>query len=160
MDYDIEIRVNEIPYRARVPATLTLLGLLRDRLHLTGTKEGCAIGECGACSVVLDGRLVNACLVLAVEANGSSVRTVEGEAVGEQLSDLQRAFVERHALQCGFCTPGMIMAARELLERKPSPSDDDIVEALAGSLCRCTGYETAIAAVRAVADRRASGGAR
>jgi aerobic carbon-monoxide dehydrogenase small subunit len=158
MHYDISITVNDVGYQTRVAADVTLMRLLRDHLHLGGTKEGCGIGECGACCVRLDGKLVNACLVLAVEASGGSVRTIEGEAKGDQLSDLQQAFIDHHALQCGFCTPGMIMAASDLLARTPSPTDDQIVEALAGSLCRCTGYETAIAAVRAASRGRKGGG--
>ncbi len=158
MEYDVRITVNGERYQARVPASLTLLRMLREVLHLTGTKEGCSIGECGACSVILDGKLVNACMVLAVECDGSVVRTVEGEGAMDKLSDLQQAFVDNHALQCGFCTPGMLMAARELLERKPDPTDDDIIEAMAGQICRCTGYETAIEAVRRVARKGQAGG--
>ncbi len=151
MHYEIELMVNGISHRGRTTAGTTLLHFLRDDLHLTGTKEGCGIGECGACSVILDGKVVNACLVLAVEANGATVQTIEGELKGEELSDLQQAFVDHHALQCGFCTPGMVIAARDLLRRNPSPSDDDIIEAIAGNLCRCTGYESVVAAVRSVA---------
>jgi carbon-monoxide dehydrogenase small subunit len=159
MEYDVKLTVNGVCYEARVPAGLTLLRMLRDELHLTGTKEGCGIGECGACAVILDGKLVNACMVLAVEANGAQVKTIEGEG-REDLSDLQQAFIDHHALQCGFCTPGMIMAARELLDRNPKPTEDDIVEAMAGQVCRCTGYVTAIAAIQDVVNRRPSGGAR
>lgn len=160
MDYDIELTVNGLPYQTRVPAHFTLIQLLRDKLHLTGTKEGCGIGECGACNVLLDGKLVNACMVLGVEANGADVRTIEGEADGETLSDLQQAFIKHHALQCGFCTPGMIMTARDLLRRAPTPTDDEIVEAIAGNLCRCTGYETVVQAIRDVADTKGKGGAK
>jgi len=136
---------------ASVPSGLTLLEFLRDRLYLTGTKEGCGIGECGACTVLFDGKPVTACLVLAVEADGCSVETVEGEATDGQLSVLQRVFVETGAVQCGFCTPGMIMSARGLLRRNPTPSDNEIVEAMAGNLCRCTGYEAILTAVRLAA---------
>jgi len=136
---------------ASVPSGLTLLEFLRDRLYLTGTKEGCGIGECGACTVLLDGKPVTACLVLAVEADGCTVETVEGEATDGQLSVLQRAFVETGAVQCGFCTPGMIMSARGLLRRNQNPSDDEIVEAMAGNLCRCTGYVAILDAVRLAA---------
>lgn len=138
---------------AAVPAGMTLLEFVRGRLHLTGTKEGCAIGECGACTVLLDGRPVTACLVLAVEADGASVETIEGEAQDGELSALQRAFIETGAIQCGFCTPGMIMSARGLLRRNPNPTDEEVVEAMAGNLCRCTGYEAILAAVRAAAER-------
>jgi carbon-monoxide dehydrogenase small subunit len=155
---EIQLRVNGVEYRETVPTYLTLLQLLRDRLQLTGTKEGCGIGECGACTVIMDGRAVTACLVLAVEADGSELRTVEGEMRGGELSALQRSFIEHGATQCGFCTPGMIMSARELLERKADPSREDIVEAIAGNLCRCTGYEPIITAVQAVSGARKPGG--
>lgn len=148
--------VNGALETARVPAGLTLLEFLRGRLHLTGTKEGCAIGECGACTVLLDGKPVTACLVLAVEADGATVETVEGEAADGELSTLQQAFVEAGAVQCGFCTPGMIMAARGLLRRNPNPTSDEIVEAIAGNLCRCTGYEAIIDAVHRAARREAA----
>lgn len=160
MEYDIEVTVNGIRFQTRVDANETVSRLLRDRLHLTGTKEGCGIGECGACSIIVDGKLMNACLMLAVEVNGSNLQTIEGEAKGENLSELQQAFIDHHALQCGFCTPGMIMAARDLLDRNPNPTNDDIIEAMAGNLCRCTGYETVIAAVRDVASGKTKVGAR
>lgn len=131
---------------------MTLLELIRDRLHLTGTKEGCGIGECGACTVLLDGKPVTSCLVLAVEADGAAVETIEGEAKNGELSLLQKAFVETGAVQCGFCTPGMIMSARGLLRRNPNPTDAEIVEAMAGNLCRCTGYEAILRAVRLCAE--------
>ena len=160
MDYDIELTVNGVQYQTRIPASFTLIQLLRDKLHLTGTKEGCGIGECGACNVLFNGTLVNACMVLGVEANGAELQTIEGEADGETLSDLQQAFIKHHALQCGFCTPGMIMSGRDLLRRTPAPTDDEIVEAIAGNLCRCTGYETIVQAIREVADTRGKGGAK
>jgi carbon-monoxide dehydrogenase small subunit len=131
---------------------MTLLEFVRGHLQLTGTKEGCGIGECGACTVLLDGKPVTACLVLAVEADGATVETIEGEVKDGELSLLQRAFVETGAVQCGFCTPGMIMSARGLLRRRPNPSDEEIVEAMAGNLCRCTGYEAILRAVRLTAE--------
>ncbi|MBP1706175.1 MAG: molybdopterin-dependent oxidoreductase, partial [Chloroflexi bacterium] len=138
--------------RVEVPGGLTLLRLLKDELHLPGVKEGCGIGECGACTVIVDGQPVNACLVLAAEVDGSTVETVEGEGAGPgELSPLQRALIDHGAIQCGFCTPGMIASARALLERNPAPARDEIVEALAGNLCRCTGYEPLVEAVEAVA---------
>ncbi len=158
--FEITLKVNGIEYRETVPAHMTLLQLLRDRLLLTGTKEGCGIGECGACTAIMDGKSVASCLVLAVEADGSEIRTVEGEARDGQLSALQQAFIEHGATQCGFCTPGMIMSAQELLDRKPNPSREEIVEAIAGNLCRCTGYEPIVAAVEAVARRAAGRGSR
>jgi len=157
MMHEIALTVNGRRERATVPATTTLLELLRDALHLTGTKEGCGIGECGACTVLLDGLPVTACLVLAVETDGCDVRTIEGEADGGRLSALQQAFIDAGAVQCGFCTPGMIMSARALLERNPTPSDADIVEAIAGNLCRCTGYEAIVRAVRLAAARPEGG---
>ncbi len=140
---------------ATVPAGMTLLEFLRGRLCLVGTKEGCGIGECGACTVLLDGKPVTACLVLAVEADGGAVDTIEGEARDGELSALQKAFIEAGAIQCGFCTPGMIMSARGLLRRIPNPTDDEIVEAMAGNLCRCTGYEAILEAVRVAAQAKA-----
>ena len=157
MIHDIRFTVNGQPEQATVPATMTLLDLLRDQLALTGTKEGCGIGECGACTVLLDGKPVTSCLMLAVEADGHDIKTIEGEAVGGDLSVLQQAFIDEGAIQCGFCTPGMIMSARGLLNHTLDPSDEDIVEAIAGNLCRCTGYEAIVAAIRLAADRLAHG---
>ena len=125
----------------------TLLDVLRDELRLTGTKEGCGTGDCGACSVIVDGRLLCSCLMLAVEAEGKSVQTIEGMAAGEALHPLQRKFIEHAALQCGICTPGILIAARSLLERNPDPSESEVRYWLAGNLCRCTGYHKIIDAV-------------
>jgi len=147
----IRLTVNGKPEEATVPSGMTLLEFLRERLFLTGAKEGCGAGECGACTVLLDGSPVTACLVLAAEVDGRSVETVEGEAKEGDLSSLQKAFIEEGAIQCGFCTPGMILSARALLTRNPDPTDEEIVEAIAGNLCRCTGYEAIVAAVRRAA---------
>ena len=125
----------------------TLLEVLRDEMHLTGTKEGCGTGDCGACSVTVDGRLICSCLMLGVEAQGKSIQTIEGMAMGEHLHVLQRKFLEHAALQCGICTPGMLIAARSLLERNPDPSETEVRYWLAGNLCRCTGYNKIIEAV-------------
>jgi carbon-monoxide dehydrogenase small subunit len=119
---------------------MTLLGLLREKLALTGTKNGCEAGECGACTVLLDGEPVNSCMVLAVEANGREVTTVEGLSQDEALSPLQKAFVRHNAVQCGFCTPGVLISAHALLERNPYPTEEEVQQALVGNLCRCTGY--------------------
>ena len=158
--HEIHFSVNGQAEHASVPATMTLLDLLRDRLALTGTKEGCGIGECGACTVLVDGRPVTSCLMLAVEADGHRIETIEGEAIGGELSILQQAFIDAGAIQCGFCTPGMIMSARGLLNRTPDPTDDEIIEAIAGNLCRCTGYEAIVEAIRLARDRLAEGGER
>ena len=150
---DITVKVNGNEYRENVPANMTLLQFLKGRLLLTGTKDGCGIGECGACTVIMDGKTVTSCLVLAVEADGAEIRTIEGEAGDGQLTGLQEAFIEYGGTQCGFCTPGMIMSAQDLLERNPNPSREEIAEAIAGNLCRCTGYEPIIEAVEAVARK-------
>jgi carbon-monoxide dehydrogenase small subunit len=128
-----------------------LLDVLRDELNMTGTKEGCGTGDCGACSVTLDGRLVCSCLVLGVEAQGKSIQTIEGMANGETLHVLQRKFLEHAALQCGICTPGFLIAARSLLERNNNPTEEEVRFWLAGNLCRCTGYNNIITAVLAAA---------
>jgi carbon-monoxide dehydrogenase small subunit len=125
----------------------TLLDVLRDELHLTGTKEGCGTGDCGACSVTMDGRLVCSCLVLGVEAQGHKIETIEGMADGEALHPLQRNFIDMAALQCGICTPGVLVAAKNLLEKNPDPSETEVRFWLAGNLCRCTGYDKIIRAV-------------
>ena len=126
----------------------TMLDVLRDELHLTGTKEGCGSGDCGACSVTVDGRLVCSCLMLGVEAQGKTIRTIEGMAEGGQLHVLQRKFLEHAALQCGICTPGFLIAARSLLEGNPHPTDEEVRYGLAGNLCRCTGYQKIVEAVQ------------
>ncbi len=125
----------------------TLLDVLRDELHLTGTKEGCATGDCGACSVSLDGVLVCSCLVLGVETGGKKIETIEGMADGDELHPLQRKFVEHVALQCGICTPGLLVAARSLLAKNPDPTEEEVRFGLAGNLCRCTGYQNIVNAV-------------
>ena len=126
----------------------TLLDCLRDRLGLTGAKEGCGTGDCGACSIILEGRLVCSCLVLGVEAENREIETVEGLAEGDNLHPLQRKFLEHAALQCGICTPGILMAAKALLDRNPSPTEEEIRFGLAGNLCRCTGYDKIVRAVQ------------
>jgi len=153
-EIDIKVKVNGIAYRERVPAHMTLLQFLKEKLFLTGTKEGCGRGECGACTVIMDGRTVNSCLVLAVEADRSKIRTIEGEAKSGRLTTLQKAFIDYGGTQCGFCTPGMIMSGQNLLEGNPKPSREEIVEAIAGNLCRCTGYEPIIQAIEAVSRKK------
>jgi carbon-monoxide dehydrogenase small subunit len=152
----VRITVNGELYEATVPVHRTLLEFIRRDARLLGTKRGCETGDCGACSVLLDGTLVVSCLVLAVEANGRQVLTVEGLAEGRALHPLQEAFVEHGAVQCGFCTPGMLMAAKALLDRTSDPTEEDIREALAGNLCRCTGYARILRAVQAAAAKLAA----
>ncbi len=130
-----------------------LLDVLRNRLGLTGTKEGCGSGDCGACTITLDGRIVCACLVLAAEAEGATITTIEGLSNGDQLHPLQQAFIDHAALQCGICTPGILVAAKALLDRNPDPTDTELRYWLAGNLCRCTGYDKIISAVQSAAKQ-------
>jgi len=150
---NIEFKLNGRAVSVDVAPDARLLDVLRQDLGLTGTKEGCGVGECGACTVVVDGQAVNSCLYPAVKAHGRRVDTVEGLADGEVLSPLQAAFLEAGAVQCGFCTPGLLMSARALLETNPHPTDREILEALEGNLCRCTGYRDILRAVRRAAGR-------
>ena len=143
----VETTVNGDPVEFLCDTEQTLLDVLRDELELTGSKEGCGSGDCGACSVTLDGRLVCSCLVLGAEVQGKSVETIEGMAKGEDLHPLQRQFLEHAALQCGICTPGVLVAAKALLEKNPDPSETEVRYWLAGNLCRCTGYDKIIRAV-------------
>jgi carbon-monoxide dehydrogenase small subunit len=156
-NHSITVTVNGSREYLDVPSNLTLLQMLRDKLALTGTKNGCEAGECGACTVLVDGEPVNSCMMLAVEADGHEVTTVEGLARlygdEDQLSPLQEAFVEHNAVQCGFCTPGILISAHALLERNPDPTEEEIREALVGNLCRCTGYLRIIEAVQAAAEK-------
>jgi aerobic carbon-monoxide dehydrogenase small subunit len=149
----ISLTVNGEPHEAEIWAGESLLFALRERLGLPGSKNACEQGECGSCSVLLDGKLVCACLVLAAQADGHELVTVEGLAEGESLHPVQEAFVETGAVQCGFCTPGLVVATVDLLARTPQPSDDEIREALSGNLCRCTGYAKILDAVRLAAVR-------
>jgi carbon-monoxide dehydrogenase small subunit len=149
----IRLTVNGRPYEREVDAETRLLDLLREDLHLTGTKEGCGEGECGACTVLIDGRPVNSCLVLAPQVDGADVLTIEGIADGDRLHPIQQAFVDAGGVQCGFCTPGFIMSTYALLDEVPDPSDDEILTALEGNLCRCTGYGKIVEAVRLAAER-------
>ncbi len=147
MKYPLTITVNEEVYELEVPANRTLLDVIREECGLTGTKQGCGNGECGACTVLLDGEPVNACLVLALQANGKRVITVEGLSEGEKLHPIQEAFIAHGAIQCGFCTPGMVLSTKALLDKNPHPQELEIREALTGNLCRCTGYQKIVEAI-------------
>ncbi|MGB7262216.1 MAG: (2Fe-2S)-binding protein [Albidovulum sp.] len=147
----VSTTINGDPYEFLCTPDESLLDVLRNRLGLTGAKEGCGTGDCGACSVTVNGRLVCSCLVLGAEAEGADVTTIEGMATGDELHPLQRHFIEGAALQCGICTPGILVAAKALLEKNPDPSDEELRYWLAGNLCRCTGYDKIIKAVQAAA---------
>jgi carbon-monoxide dehydrogenase small subunit len=148
----ISIKVNGQPREIAVEPSWTLLETVREQLRLTGSKEGCGTGDCGACSMLVDGRLVTSCLMLAVQADGAEIKTIEGLATNGTLHPVQAAFVEKGGVQCGFCTPGMIMAAASLLEHNPSPTLEEVREGLAGNLCRCTGYAKIYESVLAAAQ--------
>jgi carbon-monoxide dehydrogenase small subunit len=148
----VRTRINGDAVEYVCDADETLLDVLRNRLGLTGAKEGCSTGDCGACSVTMDGRLTCSCLVLGAEADGAEIGTIEGMAEGEDLHPLQRRFLEHAALQCGICTPGILVAAKALLEHNPKPTETEIRFGLAGNLCRCTGYDKIVRAVMAAAD--------
>lgn len=150
----ISITVNGESYEREVVPATSLLDFLRTDLNLTGTKEGCGEGECGACAVIVNGRLVDSCLILAVEADGQKIQTVEGVSRNGRLHPLQKAFAEKGAAQCGFCTPGMIMAAKNLLDHNPKPTAEEALKAIAGNLCRCTGYGSIVDAILSAAKER------
>jgi len=145
----IRLSINGRHYDLAVPPNRTLVDLLRYDLKLTGTKKGCDEGDCGSCTVLLDGRPVNSCLVLAAQANGKSVTTIEGVETDEGLHPIQKAFVENGAIQCGFCTSGMILSGKSLLEKNPNPDELEVRTAISGNLCRCTGYQKIVEAIRA-----------
>ena len=147
---DLKFKVNGKIVELKVDDSLRLLDILRDNLGLTGTKEGCGIGECGACTVIMNGEAVNSCLILAVQVQGAEIETIENLERDDVLSKLQKAFVDKGAIQCGFCTPGMLMSAKALLDKNPKPSIEEIKTALEGNLCRCTGYIPIIEAIKHV----------
>ena len=155
MRYPVTLQVNETGYAVEIEADRTLLSVLRGELGLTGSKEGCDDSECGACMVLIDGRTVNSCSYLALQAEGRAVTTVEGLAEGTTLHPLQQAFLDQGGVQCGFCTPGMLISAAALLAANPDPTDDEIRAGLSGNLCRCTGYVGIVAAVRSAAKELA-----
>ncbi|HOP85460.1 MAG TPA: (2Fe-2S)-binding protein [Syntrophorhabdaceae bacterium] len=154
MRKEITFTLNNEEVTVEVEPKWTLLYLLREVLGLTGTKEGCGYGECGACTVIIEGKAVNSCIYPVLEAEGKNITTIEGLSKNGELHVLQKAFIEKGAVQCGFCTPGMIMSAKALLDEKPNPTEDDIKEAIEGNLCRCTGYVMIIDAIKSVAAGR------
>ena len=149
---DLNLRVNGQAFQLMVHEDETLLDVLRDRLLLTGTKRGCGEGQCGHCTVVLDGKSVNSCLTLALEAQGAHVLTIEGLSDGDRLHPVQKAYVEAGAIQCGYCTPGMVMAIYSLLEEHPQPNEEEIREGIKGVMCRCTGYYKVVDAIKRAAS--------
>jgi len=153
----ITVTVNEQPYEAVVEPRTTLVDFLRGELGLTGTHVGCEHGVCGACTILWNGRAVRSCIMLAVQADGGTIMTVEGLGREGALHPIQQAFLEEHGLQCGFCTPGFLMSIYELLERSPDPSDEEIRDTLGGQICRCTGYQAIVAAVRSAAAKLRTG---
>lgn len=151
----IEFQLNGETVQVEVEPTWTILYLLREVFELTGVKEGCGYGECGACTIIMDGKAVNSCLLPAIEAEGHSITTIEGVMTRDgALDPIQQAFIDNGAVQCGFCTPGMIMSAKALLDENPSPTEEEIREAIAGNLCRCTGYVKIIDAIKSAAEGR------
>ena len=153
IERDIELRVNGQAVRVLAKPQDLLVDVLRDQLGLTGTKKGCGTGECGACTVLLDGRPVNACLLPVMRAHGKDILTIEGLGTPQNLHPLQESFIELGAVQCGFCAPGMLLSAKALLDHNPTPTEPEIRQALAGNLCRCTGYAKIVQAIQAVAER-------
>ena len=150
----ISLTINEKEYEVAVSPNQTLVDLLRHQLELTGTKKGCEVGDCGSCTVIMDGKPVNSCLVLAVQANGKKILTIEGLETEDGLHPVQRSFVEKGAIQCGFCSSGMILSAKNLLDRVPNPDEADIRMAISGNLCRCTGYQKIVEAIKDVISKR------
>lgn len=154
---EIKFTLNGKPCAVTVKPWRTLLEMLREDLYLTGTKEGCGEGECGSCTVIMNGKTVNSCLVPAMEVDGQEIVTIEGLADGQHLHPLQKAFVDKAGMQCGFCTPGMIMSAKVLLEKTPSPSEEEIREGIAGNFCRCTGYTKIFESIQAASETMKGG---
>jgi carbon-monoxide dehydrogenase small subunit len=156
--HEIQVTINDEPEQVAVPANMTLMRMLREKLALTGTKNGCSAGECGACTVLLNGEPVNSCMVLAVECDGARIVTVEGLASQERLAPIQEAILRQGGVQCGFCTPGILISSHALLQRNPNPGEDEIREALVGNLCRCTGYVRIVESVKEAARMQSAAG--
>jgi carbon-monoxide dehydrogenase small subunit len=154
MKVQIQLKVNGLAYKKEVEPRRTLLELIREDLELTGAKEGCGLGECGTCTVLLDGKPIKSCITLAVQANGREVTTIEGiESPDGALHPIQQAFIDHGAIQCGFCTPGMVLSAKALLDENPKPTEMEVKQAIAGNLCRCTGYQKIVEAILSAAQR-------
>lgn len=153
----IDFIVNDKTYSIDVEPDMRLIDALRYKLGLTGVKEGCGEGECGACTIIMDGQAVNSCLVMAVQARGKKIITIEGLEKNGELDPLQKAFIENGAVQCGYCTPGMIMSAKALLLKNPNPTEEEIREAIAGNICRCTGYNNIVKAIKSVSNNNDGG---
>ncbi len=153
----ITLKVNNQSYPVNVEPDELLVDVLREKLGLTGTKKGCGTGDCGACTVIMDGRSVTSCLVLAVAAEGKSITTIEGLSVDGALDPIQQSFLDHHAVQCGFCTPGLVLSTRALLDENPHPTEDEIRRGISGNLCRCTGYQKIVEAIQAVSEDAGGG---
>jgi carbon-monoxide dehydrogenase small subunit len=154
MKHLIETKINGTSYRLEIDPHWTLLEVLRNVLKLTGAKDSCGMGECGSCTVIMDGKTIYSCLTLAVRADGKEVLTIEGLARGEELDPVQKAFIEHGAFQCGYCTPGMILSSKALLEENPNPSEEEIRRGISGNLCRCTGYNMIVEAIQSASEER------
>jgi carbon-monoxide dehydrogenase small subunit len=152
MKKEITLKVNSNSYNMTVDTRMTLLEVIRDKIGLTGTKEGCSVGECGTCTVLMDGKPIYSCLMLAVDAEGKEILTIEGLADFEGLHPIQKSFIDHGAVQCGFCTPGMILTAKALLDENPNPTEEEIKKAISGNLCRCTGYSKIIEAIKVLSE--------
>ncbi len=148
----IQLTINDKEYEVAVAPNQTLVDMLREQLSLTGTKKGCGVGDCGSCTVIMNGKTVNSCLVLAMQANGANITTIEGVETEKGLHPVQKAFTEKGAIQCGFCSSGMILSAKNLLDKNPKPTEGEIRTAISGNLCRCTGYQKIVEAVKSVTE--------
>jgi carbon-monoxide dehydrogenase small subunit len=154
MKKEITLKVNGNDYKMTVDTRMTLIEAIRDEIGLTGTKEGCSVGECGTCTVLMDGKPIYSCIMLAVEAEGKEILTIEGLADSDGLHPIQKSFIDHGAVQCGFCTPGMILTAKALLDENPNPTEEDVRKAISGNLCRCTGYSKIIEAIMSLSGNK------
>jgi len=154
MKKEITLKVNGNDYKMTVDTRMTLIEAIRDEIGLTGTKEGCSVGECGTCTVLMDGKPIYSCIMLAVEAEGKEILTIEGLADSDDLHPIQKSFIDHGAVQCGFCTPGMILTAKALLDENPNPTEEDVRKAISGNLCRCTGYSKIVEAIMSLSGNK------